>query len=83
MKELLKKISRLEMELHTVLIPYSEGLGRPKPVCEGVIDVLEKGTILKEVMITTNKGSSFDSSTKALNELVNKFIEDNEICIDY
>lgn len=55
------------MKLYSVLFPFTLEMGNPKPIIKGVIEVLEKGTILKDVTLTTNKSKDFDKGTVAFN----------------
>ena len=63
----MKKLPRLDAPLSTILLPYSEKLGDPKPIYNGIIKALEEGTKFTDVCLSTNKVKDFEQATKALN----------------
>lgn len=66
-----------------MLLPFSSEIGDTKSLLKGIIEILEKGTKLKEVTLSTNKKKELELGTRILNEFIGQFIDDNEICIDY
>lgn len=66
-----------------MLIPFSVEIGHTESFLKGIIEVLEKGKKLKEVTLSTNKKKDLEVGTRVLNQFIGRFIDDNEICIDY